>query len=79
MTEDILDVSGFRCPLPVLKASKALRSLPPGTVLVVQATDPMTQLDIPNFCREAGHELLSATEQNGLIFLYRIRRGADRL
>lgn len=54
----VLDVTGLQCPLPVLKAQKALRSLAAGDVLQVISTDPMATIDIPHFCTEHGHKLL---------------------
>ena len=50
MSETLLDVQGLSCPLPVLKANKALRGLPPGAALVVLATDPAARRDFPAFC-----------------------------
>lgn len=55
-----LDARDLACPLPVLKARKALLGLAPGERLLVEATDPMAAIDIPNFCREAGHRLVRA-------------------
>lgn len=55
-----LDVRGLNCPLPVLKARKAIASLPSGTRLEILATDPMAAIDVPNWCREAGHRLIEA-------------------
>lgn len=67
-----LDVRGFQCPLPVLKARKRLESLPPGAALKVLATDPAAAIDFPHFCKEAGHELLaSGAEGDALTFLIR--------
>ena len=56
-----LDLRGLACPLPVLKARKALIGLAPGKRLLVEASDPLAAVDIPHFCREAGHTLV-ATE-----------------
>lgn len=50
-----MDARGLKCPLPVLKAEKALSQLPPGASLTVLATDPMAKIDIPLFCRQQGH------------------------
>ncbi|MFN0264819.1 sulfurtransferase TusA family protein [Tepidamorphus sp. 3E244] len=72
-----LDVSGLLCPLPVLKARKALQSVEVGDVLEVLATDPAAAIDIPHFCNEAGHELVSS-EQDGETLTFRIRRGESR-
>ena len=61
--EQTLDVRGLRCPLPVLKANKALRGMAPGDELTVLATDPAAEKDFPAFAEETGHALLSATRQ----------------
>ena len=74
MTEETLDCIGLLCPLPVLRARKRLLALPAGTVLAVQASDPMAAIDLPHFCAEAGHDFLGATEGAGFT-TYRIRRG----
>jgi tRNA 2-thiouridine synthesizing protein A len=66
MSETLLDVQGLTCPLPVLKANKALRGLPPGARLTVLATDPAAAKDFPAFCQETGHELISAEESGGV-------------
>jgi tRNA 2-thiouridine synthesizing protein A len=71
--ESELDVTGLLCPLPVLKAGKRLKTMAPGEVLVVKASDAMSRIDMPHFCNEQGHQLLSADVQNG-IFIFRIRR-----
>ena len=64
-----LDVRGLNCPLPVLKARKALKSLETGQVLRLISTDPVASLDVPHFCLEAGHALLSQSENDGeLVF-----------
>jgi tRNA 2-thiouridine synthesizing protein A len=68
-----LDVSGLLCPLPVLKARKRLQALPSGTVLRVIATDPMSAIDMPHFCTEQGHELLTHDNQSTLQ-IFRIKR-----
>lgn len=68
-----LDVSGLPCPLPVLKARKRLRTMAPGQILRVIATDPMSAIDMPHFCGEQGHTLLSSDRQ-GPAHIFRIRR-----
>lgn len=72
MTE--IDAFGLLCPLPVLRARKVLNGMKPGTVLRLWADDPMAVVDIPHFCAEAGHELLSMQDQ-GQGQEYLIRRG----
>ncbi|MEO8667505.1 MAG: sulfurtransferase TusA family protein [Bauldia sp.] len=55
-----LDTRGLACPLPVLKARKVLVGMAPGKRLLVTATDPMSAVDMPHFCKESGHRLLAA-------------------
>jgi tRNA 2-thiouridine synthesizing protein A len=72
----MIDTSGLACPLPVLKARKALIAMAPGERLAVRATDPLAVIDIPQFCNEAGHRLLASHKRDGaLIFL--IECGTD--
>lgn len=73
VSEITLDVTGLLCPLPVLKARKQLLGLASGSVLKVVATDPMSMLDMPHFCKEQGHGLLSHKADNG-VFEFRIKR-----
>ncbi len=68
-----LDVTGLLCPLPVLKARKRLQSMSSGASLVVKATDPMSAIDMPHFCTEQGHHLLSQDESDGT-YIFRIRK-----
>lgn len=74
MTEETLDCIGLLCPLPVLRARKRLLTLPAGSILAVQASDPMAAIDLPHFCTESGHHFLGATQDAGFT-TYRIRRG----
>jgi len=57
---DVLDTKGLLCPLPVLKARKRLMALASGQLLVLIADDPAAQIDVPHFCNEQGHRLISA-------------------
>lgn len=72
---DPLDALGLLCPLPVLKARKRLQSLKDGEVLTLLADDPAAIVDVPHFCVEAGHELLSS-DVNGTVQTYVIRKSA---
>lgn len=72
--ESVLDCEGLLCPLPVLRARKRLLAMRAGEVLTLRATDPMAAIDLPHFCAEAGHEMIS-TEEDGPVTVYRIRRG----
>jgi tRNA 2-thiouridine synthesizing protein A len=66
MTESkTLDARGLRCPLPVLKARKALKDLADGDILRVLATDPGAVKDFEAFCRTTGHRLLESRAGDG--------------
>jgi tRNA 2-thiouridine synthesizing protein A len=65
MTETVLDTRGLSCPLPVLRARKAMQKLVPGALIRVLATDPGTVKDIKAFCRASGHELVESQAQDG--------------
>ena len=69
-----LDAVGLLCPLPVLKARKRLQSLKTGEDLTVLADDPAAVIDVPHFCAEAGHVLVSS-DLDGPIQTYVIRKG----
>ena len=69
-----LDTSGLRCPLPVLKARKRLSAMASGAVLRLVTTDPVAVIDVPDFCREAGHMLVSTDEGEGDRRVFLIRR-----
>ncbi|MHA7870520.1 MAG: sulfurtransferase TusA family protein [Salipiger thiooxidans] len=69
-----LDAVGLLCPLPVLKARKRLSQLATGEVLRILADDPAAVIDVPHFCNEAGHELLSMQDE-GAVQIYLVRRG----
>lgn len=62
MTDDknTLDATGLLCPLPVLKARKRLQALNSGELLTVLADDPAAIVDVPHFCAETGHTLVSS-------------------
>ncbi len=59
-----LDATGLLCPLPVLKLRKRLRAVSEGEKIEIIADDPAAVIDIPHFCNESGHELLSMTEDD---------------
>ena len=73
--ETILDVRGTRCPIPVLKARKRMAGLPSGGLVTVISDDPLSQIDVPNFCREDGHVLMDATPGQDGAISFRIQKG----
>ncbi len=58
-----LDLTGLKCPLPVLRTRKALRQMAIGDRLEVLVTDPMSAIDIPHFISQTGNELMASTQQ----------------
>ena len=67
MGETLLDVKALSCPLPVLRANRALRTMRPGERLRVLATDRAAVADFQSFCRETGHALVAFSEENGVL------------
>jgi len=65
MAERILDASGLRCPMPLLKTKLELSSMLPGEELEVIATDAGSARDIPAFVKLSKHQLVSSTEADG--------------
>ena len=75
MADQTLDAKGLNCPLPILKAKKALTALPPGATLEVLATDPGAVKDFQAFARTTGHELIESTTE-GNVFRFVLKRKA---
>ena len=72
MADQVLDAKGLNCPLPILKAKKALKNVPRGGTLEVLATDPGSVADFPAFCRATGNQLVEST-QDGSVFRFVIK------
>ena len=68
-----LDACGLSCPLPILRAKKALSRMASGQILRVIATDPGSVKDFEAFSRQTGNELLESNENDGR-FYYRMRK-----
>lgn len=60
-----IDTRGLNCPLPILRAKKALSDVQSGQVLKIVATDPGSLKDFETFAKQTGHQLLSHSESNG--------------
>ena len=73
MSDRTLDAKGLKCPLPVLRARKAMKEVPVGGSLEVLATDPSAPEDFVNFCQTTGHDLLE-NRQDGDVYVLRIRK-----
>ena len=73
-SREVLDLRGLKCPLPVLRTRRALRSLRPGDLVTVLCTDPLAGLDLPHLLRETGDHLVE-TLRTGAETRFLIRKG----
>ena len=72
-----LDLTGLKCPLPVLKTRKALKALTVGERLEVHCTDPLSIIDIPNLIRETGDRVeIAERAEKRIVFLIEKMSGA---
>lgn len=72
MADALLDAKGLSCPLPILRAKKALKLLPTGGTLEILATDPGAVKDFEAFCRTTGNDLVES-RVDGKVFIFTIR------
>jgi tRNA 2-thiouridine synthesizing protein A len=73
MTEKTLNLRGLKCPLPALRTRKALGGMQVGDILIVECTDPLAGLDIPNLLNQTG-DVLEQTVKEKRLMTFRIRR-----
>ncbi len=73
MADQTLDAKGLNCPLPILKAKKALKGMQAGQVLEILSTDPGSVADFAAFCNQTGNELLSS-ETAGDVYTFEIKK-----
>ena len=74
MTEKTLNLRGLKCPLPALRTKKALGGMAAGDILVVECTDPLAGIDIPNLLNQTGDVLESSVREKKVV-TFRIRKG----
>ncbi len=67
---ETLDAKGLNCPLPILKAKKALKAMESGQILEIIATDPGSVADFSAFCRTTGNEEMASSEADGIYTFY---------
>ncbi|MBM3600796.1 MAG: sulfurtransferase TusA family protein [Alphaproteobacteria bacterium] len=75
MSTVTLDAKGLNCPLPILRAKKAMRDVPIGGILHVLATDPGAVKDFEAFCRATGHQMVDQSQESG-VYTFNIKRTA---
>ena len=73
MPDQTLDATGLKCPMPVLRARRALKRMGSGELLEVYADDPASAKDFPAFCETTG-DVLEETAADGTTLIFRIRR-----
>ena len=73
MADTALDFTGLKCPLPVLKARRALKQMAVGDEVVIIADDPASPLDFKHYCDTSGNQLIEQINQNEQ-FSFRIRK-----
>lgn len=73
---NVLDARGLKCPLPVLRARKAMKDVAPGGLLQILATDPGAPSDFVHFCETTGHSVVE-NSQAGEVFTIVIRKSHD--
>ena len=66
MADQQLDAKGLNCPLPILRAKKAIKGMETGATLEIEATDPGAVKDFEAFCRVTGNGLLDSNEGDGV-------------
>jgi len=72
--DQTLDAKGLSCPMPLLKAKKAIDAIGSGQVLEILGTDPGSRNDLPSWCERCGHQFLGEKEDAGFFRFY-IRKG----
>ena len=75
MADKSIDTKGANCPIPILKAKKAIAEVPVGGMLEVLATDPGSVADFEAFARQTGHQLVEHSESGG-VYRFLLMRAA---
>jgi tRNA 2-thiouridine synthesizing protein A len=73
MADRTINLRGLKCPLPALRTRKALTTMAKGDVLVVECTDPLAAIDIPNLINQTG-DTLEGTSRADKVLTFRIRK-----
>ena len=69
-SDAVVDAIGLFCPIPIVRTAERARALAPGAVLELRADDPVTRVDLPNWCRGQGHRFLGWTTDGGELRLF---------
>ena len=68
--DEVVDLKGLNCPMPVLKTKKALDKADAGKILRIDITDAGSKSDLPAMLKRTGNELLNMTEDAGVYSFY---------
>lgn len=71
--QKVIDLRGLKCPLPALRTRKVLKGMAAGEVIVVECTDPLSAIDIPNLLNQTG-DVLEGSERTEGLLTFRIRK-----
>lgn len=72
----LVDARGLLCPLPLVKAARAFHAAPPGFLIELLSDDPSARVDVPEWCAERGHTLVTSTG-DGTTLRFLLRRGGE--
>jgi len=73
MADRTMNLRGLKCPLPALRARKALSGMDSGDLLVIECTDPLTSIDIPNLVNQTGDKIEGQSKEKKVL-TFRIRK-----
>lgn len=76
MEDRVVDASGLLCPMPIVRAARAMKEMEPGQVMKLVSTDRGSEADVPAWADDAGHALVS-TRREGEALVFFVRRGED--
>lgn len=68
--QDVLDIRGKVCPLPVIDVYRHLKEIAPGDTVCVLTSDPSSERNFKAFCRQSGHEIIEAKPQEKGVAIY---------
>lgn len=74
--DQYLDAKGLNCPLPILKSKMLLNKMQPNEILLVEATDPHSQIDFEAYCARTEHEIIESTLDDG-VYRFTIKRALN--
>lgn len=74
--DNFVDARGLKCPQPLLLAAQAIKKMEQGQILLLEATDPHTDLDLEVWCERFAHKLLQV-EENDFLFRFWIRKSSQ--